>query len=48
MDWMYHDAPNCAQLRMAAPREPSPEVDAFFARNVRPGGSSAPELPRKR
>jgi hypothetical protein len=27
-----------AELRMAQPGEPSPEVDAFFARNVRPGG----------
>jgi len=32
-----------AELRMAEPREPSPEVDAFFARNVRPGGPLAPE-----
>jgi hypothetical protein len=37
-----------AELRMARPREPSPEVEAFFARNVRPGGPLAPDLPRKR
>jgi len=37
-----------AELRMAEPREPSPEVEAFFARNVRPGGPLAPDLPRKR
>jgi hypothetical protein len=28
---------------MAEPREPSPEIDAFFARNVRPGGPLPPE-----
>ena len=32
-----------AELRMAQPHESSPEVDAFFARNVRPGGPLAPE-----
>jgi hypothetical protein len=32
-----------AELRMAEPREPSPEVDAFFARNVRPGGPLPPK-----
>jgi hypothetical protein len=37
-----------AELRMAQPREPSPKVSAFFARNVRPGGPLAPEPPRKR
>jgi hypothetical protein len=31
-----------AELRLAEPREPSPEVDAFFARNVRPGGPIPP------
>jgi hypothetical protein len=31
-----------AELRMAEPHEPSPEVDAFFARNVRPGGPMPP------
>jgi hypothetical protein len=31
-----------AELRMAEPREPSPEVEAFFARNVRPGGPLPP------
>jgi hypothetical protein len=32
-----------AELRLAEPREPSPEVDAFFARNVRPGGPIPPK-----
>jgi len=32
-----------AELRMAQPREPSPEMEAFFARNVRPGGPLPPE-----
>jgi hypothetical protein len=34
-----------AELRMAAPSEPSPEaeVEAFFAHNVRPGGPLPPE-----
>jgi hypothetical protein len=32
-----------AELRMAQPSEPSPEVDAFFARNVRPGGPLPPK-----
>jgi hypothetical protein len=32
-----------AELRMAEPHEPSPEVDAFFARNVRPGGPIPPK-----
>ena len=32
-----------AELRMAAPSEPSPEVDAFFARDVRPGGPLPPK-----
>jgi hypothetical protein len=32
-----------AELRMAQPREPSPEVEAFFARNVRPGGPMPPK-----
>jgi hypothetical protein len=31
-----------AELRMAEPGEPSPEVEAFFARNVRPGGPIPP------
>jgi hypothetical protein len=31
-----------AELRMAEPHEPSPDVDAFFARNVRPGGPLPP------
>jgi hypothetical protein len=31
-----------AEPRMAQPREPNPEVDAFFARNVRPGGPLSP------
>jgi hypothetical protein len=31
-----------AELRMAEPREPSSEVEAFFARNVRPGGRCRP------
>jgi hypothetical protein len=31
-----------AELRTAEPHEPSPEVDAFFARNVRPGGPLPP------
>ena len=37
-----------AELRMAQPREPSPKVEEFFARNVRPGGPLPPELSRKR
>jgi hypothetical protein len=32
-----------AELRMAELREPAPEVDAFFARNVRPGGPLPPK-----
>ena len=32
-----------AELRVAEPHEPSPEVDAFFARNVRPGGPISPK-----
>jgi hypothetical protein len=32
-----------AERRAAEPREPSPEVDAFFARNVRPGGPLPPK-----
>jgi hypothetical protein len=32
-----------AELRMAEPQEPSPEVEAFFARNVRPGGPIPPK-----
>jgi hypothetical protein len=32
-----------AELRTAEPHEPSPEVDAFFVRNVRPGGPLPPE-----
>jgi hypothetical protein len=32
-----------AELRMAEPREPNPEVEAFFARNVRPGGPIPPK-----
>jgi hypothetical protein len=31
-----------AELRMAAPSEPRPEVEAFFAHNVRPGGPLPP------
>jgi len=31
-----------AELRMAQPGEPSPEVEAFFARNVRRGGPIPP------
>jgi hypothetical protein len=32
-----------AELRMAELREPNPEVEAFFARNVRPGGPIPPK-----
>jgi hypothetical protein len=32
-----------AELRMAEPHEPSPEVEAFFACNVRPGGPIPPK-----
>jgi hypothetical protein len=32
-----------AELRMAELREPSPEIDAFFARNVRPGEPIRPK-----
>jgi hypothetical protein len=32
-----------AELRTAEPREPSPEVDAFFACNVRLGGPLPPK-----
>jgi hypothetical protein len=32
-----------AELRMAEPSEPSPEVEAFFAHNVRPGGPIPPK-----
>jgi hypothetical protein len=35
-----------AELRMAEPHEPSPEIDAFFARNVRPGGPLPPARKR--
>jgi hypothetical protein len=31
-----------AELKMAEPHEPNPEVDAFFARNVHPGGPLPP------
>jgi hypothetical protein len=31
-----------AERWAAKPREPSPEADAFFARNVRPGGPLPP------
>jgi hypothetical protein len=34
-----------AELRVAEPHEPSPEVEAFFARNVRPGGPIPPKRP---
>ena len=30
------------ELRMAEQHEPRPEVEAFFARNVRPGGPLSP------
>ena len=32
-----------AERKAAEPRELSPEIEAFFARNVRPGGPVAPE-----
>jgi hypothetical protein len=32
-----------AELRTAVPREANPEVNAFFARNVRPGGPISPK-----
>jgi hypothetical protein len=31
-----------AELRMAEPHEPSPEVEGFFTRNVPPGGPLPP------
>jgi hypothetical protein len=32
-----------AELEMAEPHEPSPEMEAFFAHNVRPGGPLPPK-----
>jgi hypothetical protein len=32
-----------AERWLAEPREPSPEVEAFFARNVRPSGPLPPK-----
>jgi hypothetical protein len=41
--WASVDNDTRAELRMAEQHAPNPEVEAFFARNVRPGGPMPPK-----